>query len=711
MKARNLLSRRGGAVLLSLALCAGLAAPGFAAVQLDKDTHIDAETGALLSHEEDGKESYDYYLGGDVTLDKTLVIGAGVAASIELNGHTLELNDIHEASVRSDGTLDSLTVRDTSKLDAPSSQGETGKKKWGSVIKVVGEGADLTVTDSTALDEETGEYVAGQGTGAISGGYEGNSINEKKAIGGGGGVRVSDGGSFTMKGGSITENDVGMTHGGGIYVQNGTVELDNVTVSKNTAPNHGGGIYAKDSTVTMTGVDISQNKSKNKGSGGGIYATNSTVTLTDSTVDHNRCNTASTNNCYGGGIYANNGSKVTLNDSEVSYNRAYTNGGGIYITGADTTVEINGGAVAKNNANAGKSAIGDIAAPYSGTYTLNEVTMCSNTGTGGNNHERTHIGGGWDEGVVTKPATCAEEGVMTYTCKFCKTETKTEPIEKLAHTPADPVRENEVPATCAAEGSYDEVVKCAVCQEELSRTPKTIDKLEEHSWNAGEVTKPATCTAKGETTYTCTVCNETRVEEDVDMAAHTPGEAVRENVVNATYNAPGAYEEVVYCSVCNEELSRVEHELSQLVRPVPPADPTVEIDEPDVPLAGLPPYLTPAEGEDKLTRAQTIAILHWMDSEPEAELATFLDVLADSGYAEAIGWAQENGIALGVGGNRFAPDEYVTRGQLVEFLNRYARYVGSDVVVELDGDPDEVLSWAQAEEIINDFFARLGETA
>lgn len=140
------------------------------------------------------------------------------------------------------------------------------------------------------------------------------------------------------------------------------------------------------------------------------------------------------------------------------------------------------------------------------------------------------------------------------------------------------------------------------------------------------------------------------------------------------------------------------------IEPVRPGPSEVEIDDPDTPLAGFPITLAPT---DKLTRGMLMSILHWMDEAPAAELASFIDVAADSDYAEAIGWASANGIANGVGDNKFAPEDGVTRGQLVTFLNRYAAYVGSDVTVELNGDANEVITWAVAEEIINDFFARL----
>ncbi|MCC8357638.1 MAG: hypothetical protein LJU34_07415, partial [Oscillospiraceae bacterium] len=71
--------------------------------------------------------------------------------------------------------------------------------------------------------------------------------------------------------------------------------------------------------------------------------------------------------------------------------------------------------------------------------------------------------------------------------------------------------ENEVAATCTEEGSYDSVVYCTVCEEELSRESVTVPATG-HTWNEGEVTTAATATTDGEMTYTCTVCGETKTE-------------------------------------------------------------------------------------------------------------------------------------------------------------------------------------------------------
>ena len=70
------------------------------------------------------------------------------------------------------------------------------------------------------------------------------------------------------------------------------------------------------------------------------------------------------------------------------------------------------------------------------------------------------------------------------------------------HTAAAATRENENPATCTADGSYDEVVKCSRCGTEISRTSKTIPALG-HDYGEWMVTKEATTTAEGEKQRVC----------------------------------------------------------------------------------------------------------------------------------------------------------------------------------------------------------------
>ena len=84
-----------------------------------------------------------------------------------------------------------------------------------------------------------------------------------------------------------------------------------------------------------------------------------------------------------------------------------------------------------------------------------------------------------------------------------------------------------------------------------------------HAWNEGEVTTPATCTAAGEKTYTCTACSATK-KETIPATGHTPGAAVRENIVAATCTTAGSYDEVVYCTACRNEVSRTQKTIDKL---------------------------------------------------------------------------------------------------------------------------------------------------
>ena len=85
----------------------------------------------------------------------------------------------------------------------------------------------------------------------------------------------------------------------------------------------------------------------------------------------------------------------------------------------------------------------------------------------------------------------------------------------MDHKAGEAFKENEEAATCTLGGSYEEVVYCAVCGEELSRKAVEVAALD-----------------------------------------HKAGEAIKENEEAATCTVGGSYEEVVYCAVCGEELSR-----------------------------------------------------------------------------------------------------------------------------------------------------------
>lgn len=175
----------------------------------------------------------------------------------------------------------------------------------------------------------------------------------------------------------------------------------------------------------------------------------------------------------------------------------------------------------------------------------------------------------WGEGVVTTPATCTEDGVRTYTCSNCG-DTKTAPINKLGHNPGEAVQENVDPGTCTTPGSYDSVVYCTRCKEEISRTPVTteIDPTNHVGETKVVNDKAPTCTEEGYTGDTiCVACGNVipgGQGEKINKIDHTPGEVKRENEVAPTYETEGSYDEVTYCAVCKNEISRVEKTIDKL---------------------------------------------------------------------------------------------------------------------------------------------------
>ena len=152
---------------------------------------------------------------------------------------------------------------------------------------------------------------------------------------------------------------------------------------------------------------------------------------------------------------------------------------------------------------------------------------------------------------LAKDPTCTKPGWAAYeSCTRCDYTTYVE--IPAAHTPGEAVRENEKAPTCTATGSYDEVVCCSVCGEELSRKTVTVEAAG-HQWGAWETTKAPTCTAEGEETRTCTVCGETETRT-ADKAAHTP---VTVEGKDATCTEEGL-SDGEKCSVCGETLKEQE---------------------------------------------------------------------------------------------------------------------------------------------------------
>ena len=152
------------------------------------------------------------------------------------------------------------------------------------------------------------------------------------------------------------------------------------------------------------------------------------------------------------------------------------------------------------------------------------------------------LGHSWDNGKVTKAATCTTTGTKTYTCTRCK-KTRTETIAATGHKE---VKDAAVAATCETAGKT-EGSHCSVCGTVLKA--QTTTAALGHSWDNGKVTKAATCTTTGTKTYTCTRCKKTRTE----IIAATGHKAVKDAAVAATCETAGKTEGS-HCSVCGTVL-------------------------------------------------------------------------------------------------------------------------------------------------------------
>ncbi len=137
---------------------------------------------------------------------------------------------------------------------------------------------------------------------------------------------------------------------------------------------------------------------------------------------------------------------------------------------------------------------------------------------------------------------CISEGNTEYwECGLCaryfldeagtqETALKNVVLAKTGHTPGEAVRENEIPATCTADGSYDEVTYCTVCSEKYSTEHKTIPAAG-HRWSVKYESD------KSGHWHICEVCGAVSDIED-----HVSGGA-------ATYAKPEL------CTVCGYEMS------------------------------------------------------------------------------------------------------------------------------------------------------------
>ena len=490
-----------------------------------------------------------YYLGTDLTLDHQIRISNSreVKVTLCLNGKTITCTENYDAVIQTPTTYPvEFTLCDCRPSDS------VGKITHANGIRGVG----VELKNNNAVNDVAHKFIM----------YNGCITGNKTTHGAG--VFLYSNTTFTMYGGSITENecnsDTYLPCGGGVYAfTNATFTMYGGDITKNKA-DYGGGVSTSGDTAnfTMYGGSITENHA-NK-SGGGIYSNSNNISIYGGSVTDNSV----TKNGKAGGIYVSSSDTLTVGgnvnisgnwqgDSKESGSKSnvYLNGN---TSGSSATIvienKLTGAPIGVTTANAPtagnpvtivtgnsieetyKDSFQADNAAYGvsynstdkvlqlhkhsgGTATCMAPAVCTTCGqpygnTNPNNHDLEHH--------EAKAATCTEVGWNAYnTCKRegCSYTTYKE-IAALNHALVH--HEAQAP-TCTAVGweAYDTCSRCSYTTKvEKQKTPHTYGetwvKGQDGHWKVCEVCKGRSEVKphdwKDATTSapkTCTVCGAT----------------------------------------------------------------------------------------------------------------------------------------------------------------------------------------------------------
>lgn len=490
-----------------------------------------------------------YYLGTDLTLDHQIRISNSreVKVTLCLNGKTITCTENYDAVIQTPTTYPvEFTLCDCRPSDS------VGKITHANGIRGVG----VELKNNNAVNDVAHKFIM----------YNGCITGNKTTHGAG--VFLYSNTTFTMYGGSITENecnsDTYLPCGGGVYAfTNATFTMYGGDITKNKA-DYGGGVSTSGDTAnfTMYGGSITENHA-NK-SGGGIHSNSNNISIYGGSVTDNSV----TKNGKAGGIYVSSSDTLTVGgnvnisgnwqgDSKESGSKSnvYLNGN---TSGSSATIvienKLTGAPIGVTTANAPtagnpvtivtgnsieetyKDSFQADNAAYGvsynstdkvlqlhkhsgGTATCMAPAVCTTCGqpygnTNPNNHDLEHH--------EAKAATCTEVGWNAYnTCKRegCSYTTYKE-IAALNHALVH--HEAQAP-TCTAVGweAYDTCSRCSYTTKvEKQNTPHTYGetwvKGQDGHWKVCEVCKGRSEVKphdwKDATTSapkTCTVCGAT----------------------------------------------------------------------------------------------------------------------------------------------------------------------------------------------------------
>ena len=356
--------------------------------------------------------------------ENTLTINAesGQTASVTLSGVNIDVRDKGKAAVSTTGE-GNVSIELNGESTLRSGYEHAGLEK--------NNGGSLTIADEdkngklTAWGEQQGAGIGGgsgkDGSNIFITGGRVNAIGGLAAAGIGGGLG-GNGSNITISGGKVgaTNGLNGAGIGGGQHGSGSNITISGGEVNAiggKSGAGIGGGHTGDGSDITISGGEVSASGGESgAGIGGGVYGKGEGITVSGNAQLKVR----------GGSVQGDHGTGAGIG------------GGGSYGTdGAEVEPDI----CALNPG--GKIEYYAPRKPMSGTP---NNTVTNPTGD--------YI---WDGGRVTKPATCTEKGVRTYTCTG-STHTRTEDIPALNHSFAGQAYVSDNNATCEQDGT--KTVKC-----------------------------------------------------------------------------------------------------------------------------------------------------------------------------------------------------------------------------------------------------------
>ena len=422
MKGKKIVS-----TLLALLLLASLPVSAHAATwDIGKgDITVNAESGGQTVRQGGGAavpDSAPVITGTSKENNVTINADSGQTASVTLSGVNIDVRDKGKAAVSTTGEGNvSIELNGGSTLRSGYEHAGLEKNNGGS----------LTIADEDKNGKLTawgGQQGAGIGGGSgkdgsnifITGGGV-NAIGGLAAAGIGGGLG-GNGSNITISGGKVgaTNGLNGAGIGGGQHGSGSNITISGGEVNAiggDWSAGIGGGQRGSGSHITISGGEVSASGGKNgAGIGGGVDGKGEGITVSGNAQLKVR----------GGSVHGDYGTGAGIG------------GGGSYGTdGAEVEPDI----CALNPS--GKI---EYYAPGSSMSGTPNKTVTNPTGD--------YI---WDGGRVTKPATCTEKGVRTYTCTG-STHTRTEDIPALNHSFAGQAYVSDNNATCEQDGT--KTVKC-----------------------------------------------------------------------------------------------------------------------------------------------------------------------------------------------------------------------------------------------------------